>query len=67
MSEPETQTIRSFCRICTAICGIVVDVVGDEVVRVRGDPDHPLSHGYTCPKGRALPRSTTTPTASSGR
>jgi anaerobic selenocysteine-containing dehydrogenase len=34
----------------------VVDVVGDEVVRVRGDPDHPLTHGYTCPKGRALPR-----------
>jgi anaerobic selenocysteine-containing dehydrogenase len=56
MSEPETQTIRSFCRICTAICGIVVDVAGDEVVRVRGDKDHPLSKGYTCPKGRALPQ-----------
>jgi anaerobic selenocysteine-containing dehydrogenase len=56
MSEPETQTIRSFCRICTAICGIVVEVVGDEVVRVRGDKDHPLSKGYTCPKGRALPQ-----------
>jgi anaerobic selenocysteine-containing dehydrogenase len=50
------RTVRSFCRICTAICGILVDVEGDEVVRVRGDPDHPLSHGYTCPKGRALPR-----------
>ncbi len=56
MSEPETQTVRSFCRICTAICGIVVDVAGDEVVRVRGDKDHPLSKGYTCPKGRALPQ-----------
>jgi len=56
MSDPETQTIQSFCRICTAICGIVVDVVGDEVVRVRGDKDHPLSKGYTCPKGRALPQ-----------
>src|ERR1022692_496507 len=56
MSEPETQTIKSFCRICTAICGIVVDVVGDEVVRVRGDKEHPLSKGYTCPKGRALPQ-----------
>jgi anaerobic selenocysteine-containing dehydrogenase len=29
---------------------------GDQVVRVRGDKDHPLSHGYTCPKGRALPQ-----------
>ncbi|HXY94596.1 MAG TPA: molybdopterin-dependent oxidoreductase [Acidimicrobiia bacterium] len=56
MTEPEVRTVRSFCRICTAVCGILVDVAGDEVVRVRGDQDHPFSHGYTCPKGRALPR-----------
>src|SRR5438093_2687619 len=56
MTEPEVRTVRSFCRICTAICGIVVEVAGDEVVRVRGDPEHPLSHGYTCAKGRALPK-----------
>jgi anaerobic selenocysteine-containing dehydrogenase len=55
MSERE-RTVRSFCRVCTAVCGILVDVSGDEVVRVRGDADHPFSHGYTCPKGRALPR-----------
>jgi anaerobic selenocysteine-containing dehydrogenase len=48
-----TRSVKSF--ICTAICGIVVDVEGDRVVRVRGDADHPLTHGYTCPKGRALP------------
>jgi anaerobic selenocysteine-containing dehydrogenase len=56
VSESEVRTVRSFCRICTAICGILVDVEGDEVLRVRGDRDHPLSHGYTCPKGRALPQ-----------
>ena len=50
------QTVRSFCRVCTAVCGILVDVAGDEVVRVRGDQEHPFSRGYTCPKGRALPR-----------
>jgi len=50
------RTVRSFCRICTAVCGILVEVSGDEVVRVRGDSDHPFSHGYTCPKGRALPQ-----------
>ena len=49
------HTVRSFCRICTSVCGILVDVEGDQVVRVRGDHDHPFSHGYTCPKGRALP------------
>ena len=49
------QTVRSFCRICTSVCGILVDVDGEEVIRVHGDLDHPFSRGYTCPKGRALP------------
>lgn len=44
----------SYCRICAAACGILVKVDGDRVVGVRGDPDHPASQGYTCPKGRAL-------------
>jgi anaerobic selenocysteine-containing dehydrogenase len=56
MAPNGARTVRSFCRICTAVCGILVDVSGDEVVRVRGDPDHPFSHGYTCPKGRSLPQ-----------
>jgi anaerobic selenocysteine-containing dehydrogenase len=49
------RTVHSACRICTATCGILVHVDDDRVVRVTGDPDHPLSHGYTCSKGRALP------------
>lgn len=56
MSDASVRTVRSFCRICTSICGILVDLDGDVVTRVRGDRDHPLSRGYTCPKGRALPR-----------
>jgi anaerobic selenocysteine-containing dehydrogenase len=50
------HTARSFCRICTALCGVLVDVSGDQVVRVRGDRDHPFSRGYICPKGRSLPQ-----------
>lgn len=49
------REIRSYCRICAASCGILVTVDGTRVERVRGDPDHPVSRGYTCPKGRALP------------
>jgi anaerobic selenocysteine-containing dehydrogenase len=52
----QLRTVRSFCRICTTICGIEVDVDGDRVVRVRGDKQHPFTKGYTCPKGRALPQ-----------
>jgi len=36
------------------MCGILVDIDGDQVVRVRGDKQHPVTHGYMCPKGRAL-------------
>lgn len=60
-TDAVTTTHRSFCRFCEATCGILVDVerttsTGSErVVRVRGDADHPLSHGYTCSKGRNLP------------
>ena len=50
-----TPEVRSYCRICAAACGIIVTVDGEQVKRVRGDPGHPVSRGYTCPKGRALP------------
>ncbi|MCG5434062.1 molybdopterin-dependent oxidoreductase [Mycobacterium sp. MYCO198283] len=50
------RTVRSFCRVCTSVCGILVDVEGDDVVQVHGDHEHPFSRGYTCPKGRALPQ-----------
>lgn len=38
------------CTLCEAACGILVDVEGDEVRGVRGDPDDPMSQGYVCPK-----------------
>jgi anaerobic selenocysteine-containing dehydrogenase len=45
----------TYCRICVAGCGIVVSTEGDTVVGVRGNHEHVLSQGYTCPKGRAIP------------
>jgi anaerobic selenocysteine-containing dehydrogenase len=48
------SVVPSYCRICVAACGILVEVDGDDVLAVRGDPDHPITGGYTCPKGRAL-------------
>lgn len=50
-----TSDHLSYCRICAAACGIVVTIDGEQVVRVRGDADHPVSRGYTCSKGRGLP------------
>ena len=56
MLQDGIRTERSYCRICAANCGILVDLKGEQVLRVRGDRNHPLSRGYTCPKGRALPQ-----------
>lgn len=46
--------VRTFCRICNAMCGLIVTVDEQTVTRIRGDEDHPLSRGYCCPKGRLL-------------
>jgi anaerobic selenocysteine-containing dehydrogenase len=48
------ETKRTYCKVCMTHCGLVADVVGDQIIRVRGDRDHPLTQGYTCPKGRAV-------------
>jgi anaerobic selenocysteine-containing dehydrogenase len=56
MTAQGLRTVRSFCRICTSVCGILVEVDGDEVIHVRGDRDHPRTQGYSCTKGRALPK-----------
>jgi len=45
---------KSFCRICGSGCGIVVLLDGQQVLKVRADEEHPVSRGYTCPKGRAI-------------
>ncbi|MCB2061509.1 MAG: molybdopterin-dependent oxidoreductase [Novosphingobium sp.] len=46
---------KSFCRICGSGCGIIVELEGQQVLKVRADREHPVSRGYTCPKGRSLP------------
>jgi len=45
---------KSYCRVCGSGCGIIVELDGEQVVKVRADEDHPVSRGYTCPKGRAV-------------
>src|SRR6185295_16703330 len=42
------------CPLCEASCGILVDVDGERIRSIRGDPDDPLSHGYICPKAAAI-------------
>ena len=46
--------VQTFCRVCNAMCGLVVTVEDARIIRIRGDEAHSLSRGYSCPKGRAL-------------
>ena len=46
------KTHKTFCKICNAYCGLEVDVEDEQIIKIRGDKDHPMSKGFTCAKGR---------------
>jgi anaerobic selenocysteine-containing dehydrogenase len=47
------QIMKSTCRACHGVCGVLVHVKDGVVTRITGDPGCPLSNGYICAKGRA--------------
>ncbi|CRK53991.1 putative oxidoreductase [Rhodococcus sp. RD6.2] len=47
-----TSRRTSYCRLCASSCGVLLDVEDGRIARVLGDAHHPISGGYTCPKGR---------------
>ncbi len=49
----EEKIVKSACRMCHGVCGVLVHIKDGKVVKVTGDPDCPTSFGYICPKGRA--------------
>ena len=42
------------CILCECNCGIVVQVEGRTLARIRGDKEHPGTQGYTCNKALRL-------------
>lgn len=50
MTTVHTRT----CHICEANCGLLIELDGDQVVSIKGDPDDVLSHGAICPKATAI-------------
>ncbi|MHA3021472.1 molybdopterin-dependent oxidoreductase [Mycobacterium sp. BMJ-28] len=49
-----TEWQPSACILCECNCGIVVQVEGRSLAKIRGDKDHPASQGYTCNKALRL-------------
>lgn len=42
---------RSVCPYdCPDTCGLLVEIIDNKVVKVKGDPDHPFTRGKLCPK-----------------
>jgi len=46
---------ESICRFCHASCAIEVEIENGKAVRVIGDKNNPIYHGFSCIKGRSLP------------
>jgi anaerobic selenocysteine-containing dehydrogenase len=42
------------CNLCEAMCGLRIELDGDRIRSIRGDPDDPFSRGFVCPKATAL-------------
>ncbi len=47
------HTIASNCEMCFWRCGILAEVENGKVVRIEGNPDHPLTRGRLCARGNA--------------
>lgn len=47
----DTVAVRSVCPYCGVGCGIVFEVQGQQIVRVKGDRNHPANGGRLCTKG----------------
>ena len=48
------QWQQTACILCECNCGVVVQLDGRKLAKIRGDKDHPASQGYTCNKALRL-------------
>ena len=52
--------VKTTCRLCLNYCGLIVRRDGTRL-KIQGDPDHPLSRGFLCAKGRSAVDIVTSP------
>jgi anaerobic selenocysteine-containing dehydrogenase len=44
------KVVRTICFDCHSKCGVLLHVEGNNIVKVEGDPHHPISEGILCVK-----------------
>jgi anaerobic selenocysteine-containing dehydrogenase len=42
------------CNLCEAMCGVVIEHAGEEILSIKGDKNDPHSKGHICPKALGL-------------
>jgi anaerobic selenocysteine-containing dehydrogenase len=53
---PNRRTVRGVCpHDCPDACALLVEIEDDKVVRVHGDPSHPVTRGFLCNKVNRYP------------
>lgn len=45
------REVATFCELCFWKCGMIARVRGGRVVKLEGNPKHPLANGRLCPRG----------------
>ncbi len=48
------KVVRSYCGLCHPRCGILLHIKYGKVEKVTGDPDHPITRGAICERGRLM-------------
>ncbi|GJM26085.1 MAG: nitrate reductase catalytic subunit [Phycisphaerae bacterium] len=52
----KTRWVKSVCRFCGTGCGVMLGVRNEQLVSLRGDPEHPTTKGLVCAKAMFLPK-----------
>lgn len=47
------QKVATLCEMCFWRCGVLASVADGRLLRVEGNPDHPLNRGRLCARGNA--------------
>ncbi|MFN8549324.1 MAG: molybdopterin-dependent oxidoreductase [Candidatus Eisenbacteria bacterium] len=54
--ESDRRTVRTVCPLdCWDACGMLAEVQGQRLLRLSGDPDHPISRGTLCARTYRYP------------
>ncbi|MCF6277916.1 MAG: molybdopterin-dependent oxidoreductase [Anaerolineales bacterium] len=54
-TSAEDVIVPGVCALCPSGCGVMVRVADGNVVKLEGNPMHPINLGVLCPKGQAAP------------